>query len=129
MKKYSSLTFCFVLLVNTAFGLPLVFKTQKEISADGITFVEIATADVSKYNQVRVGVVYIINEKNIAEKWEDSTRYIRLEAVEESDIFFIESFFVTNKLQGRSIVVENPPTKIRFSAIKSGIYRIYVWAQ
>lgn len=113
-----------VLLAHSAFGLPLVFTTTKEIkTAKNQTFTELVSFDTSKYKQMRIGIVYGGPWSNA-----DGTLipvFARIEAIENTDAFVLHEYRLTSD---RTASVDNPTTKTRISATNSGTYKIYVWA-
>ncbi len=117
MKIFLLLILFFAFALNT-FCAPLIFKTTKEIKANGKDFVEIANFDVSKSKQIRVGVVWA--------DWDNfNSHIIRIQGIEGEDIIHIDGFEI---FPSKSLVIETPPSKIRISTSQSGTYKIYIWA-
>jgi hypothetical protein len=111
---------CF-LLVSNALASPLIFKTSKEITGEGLT--EIALIDTSKYKQIRI---YIESDADKREKLLDGQKFsVVVYAVEDNRELFLvnqyEHYVQFNK------VLDCPPQQIKIKVKGATVYRVYVW--
>ncbi len=125
MKRILSLSTVLVLLsVQNIFGLPLVFKTTKEVkTVEGQGLIELASFDTLKYKNIRVGVLLIKGE------FGKNDSFVRIDAIEDNtDVINIGHFFLSNTYSGNSLLVENAPSKIKISVQETGTYKVFIWA-
>ena len=119
MKKLISLALVFVFIQNLA-ASPLIFKITKEVKiSNPDKLFDIATVDVSKYKQIRVGVL-------IKGKLADYGNTVFISAVEGEDLIMIGYVYVEST-GGNSVLFDVPSNQIKISAKQSGTYKIYVW--
>ena len=123
MKKILGAILACLILAGNSFALPVYFKTTKEIKADGENFVELATVDVAKFKQIRVGVVQVGGVIS------GYGNLIKIEAIEESDLIPVGGYTLNRINIGRSEIIELFSNKIKISARDSGTYKVFIWAQ
>ncbi|HQU83934.1 MAG TPA: hypothetical protein PKY59_12440 [Pyrinomonadaceae bacterium] len=125
MKKLLSSILLFVLLfvfsVSDSFASTLIYKTQKEVKTKN-DITELAVVDVSKYKQVRIGVILADSEKF------DVAKILRIEAVEDTDSIYLDKLSVTDFYRSDSINLENVSNKIRITTKDLGVFKIFIWA-
>lgn len=111
----------FLFSVSECLASTLIFKTQKEVKTEN-SIVELAVVDVSKYKQVRVGVILVEPKKF------EVPKFITVEALENEDLIFLESVGISNYKLDNSKTIETPSNKIRISTMDKGTFKIFVWA-